>query len=65
MIIIEAQNKYILWLGVTLLACAIGTCVYRLVRAGLLSAGLDEKQSRVVAIVLIASSSAYALSKFL
>lgn len=64
-LIFNVDNPYILWVGIALLAIALVALIYRLVQAGLLTAGLDERQSKIVASVLIALTGVYVFTKAL
>ncbi|OPX92351.1 MAG: hypothetical protein A4E53_00550 [Pelotomaculum sp. PtaB.Bin104] len=61
----NVDSPYIIWVAIVLLAATLINLIYRLVKAGLLSAGLDDRQSRIVASVLLGSTGVYALIKLL
>jgi len=53
----------VLWVGIALLLLALAGGLYRLVRAGLLTAGIDERQSKIVASVLVVLTGVYGFIK--
>ncbi|OPX89561.1 MAG: hypothetical protein A4E53_01484 [Pelotomaculum sp. PtaB.Bin104] len=61
----DVDSPYIIWVAIVLLAAALVNLIYRLVRAGLFSAGLDDRKSKIAASVLVGLTGVYALLKIL